>query len=256
MVQSFADAIKLFIKSWIKIKNSIILLFFLGPVLSLTIVLLIWNTISYKTFSWTVYLASVFLAILRLNLYPILLCGWASQRAYARLGALRGAAQRISYEVRLALVLFSVIIFYREVSFAQFFIDLKFQIFIIFIPVIIIWLITCLAETNRTPFDFSEGESELVSGFNIEYGAGLFVIIFLAEYAIILILATLTTRIFKPNFINIYDIILIVAIAFFWVWIRTTLPRFRYDKLINLAWTSILPQVLWVAIFFAILRLY
>merc|ERR1712187_167064 len=139
-----------------------------------------------------------------------------SNSKYALIGALRAVAQTVSYEVCLALILIFYLCLVGRIRIIIIMARNRvWNKIIILLPIVGIWLITCLAETNRTPFDFSEGESELVSGFNIEYGAGLFVIIFLAEYAIILILATLTTRIFKPNFINIYDIILIVAIAFF-----------------------------------------
>lgn len=126
--------------------------------------------------------------ILGLGLYPLLLSGWASHRAYALIGALRGIAQTISYEVRLALVLISVYIFLGGLSLSSLSFLRKNGPWPILIPLFFLWLVIGLAETNRTPFDFAEGESELVSGFNIEYGAGGFALIFIAEYGRILLL--------------------------------------------------------------------
>jgi len=130
--------------------------------------------------------------IFRFGVYPLLLAGWSSNRKYALLGGLRGVAQTISYEIRLALILLGALIYYRTFRFEKI-------RFIRSVPLIryrpllvILWVISCLAETNRTPFDFSEGESELVSGFNIEYGSGGFALIFIAEYARIYFLRLIT----------------------------------------------------------------
>lgn len=128
-----------------------------------------------------------FLRVLRLNVYPLFIAGWSSNSKYGIIGAIRGISQAISYEIRLALIFLRLCIFVRRVNLSQI---CRFNEFLGFLcimwPVFILWLISCVAETNRTPFDFSEGESELVSGFNIEYGRFLFALLFIREYGIIL----------------------------------------------------------------------
>jgi len=187
-----------------------------------------------------------------LGLYPLLLAGWSSNRKYALIGALRGIAQTISYEIRLALLLFRFLILFPRLNLKEIFINQeKFRIFILALPLFIFWFISCVAETNRTPFDFAEGESELVSGFNIEYGAGGFALIFMAEYARILFLRLLTRILLGFSRISYIEVIIIItSFAFIWIWARATLPRYRYDKLINLAWKTILPAALIFTLFF------
>lgn len=174
-----------------------------------------------------------FLIGLRLTLYPILLAGWASNSTYAMVGGLRGVAQTISYEVSLALLLLRVFRWHMRPNFFSVLISVK-GVLILTSPLILLWLVRCVAETNRTPFDFAEGESELVSGFNVEYGGGGFVLIFISEYARILFLSAVTSFIFlasKP----ITALQLATVIACLWLWLRATLPRYRYDMLMGLA---------------------
>merc|ERR1719402_5645 len=162
---------------------------------------------------------------MRINVFPVIIRGWSSNRKYALIGRLRGIAQTVSYEVRFALIL---LFFLRKL--------------IIFIPIVIIFLISSLAETNRTPFDFAEGESELVSGFNIEYGSVGFAFIFIAEYASILLLRlVIGFFLFGSSSNTLVLYIVSTSIVFVWVWVRTTFPRYRYDKLINLACKTYLP---------------
>lgn len=187
--------------------------------------------ISYYLFS-----AILLLMILRLNVYPLLLRGWASKNKYAIIGSLRSVAQTISYEIRLALILIIILIYYLCLG-LDFCVSYKsyVRIFLVRPFIFALWLISRLAETNRTPFDFSEGERELVSGFNVEYGAGGFAIIFIAEYGRILFLRIMTRVIFSL-FRNFFLISLMTSVLVsIWVWIRTTFPRYRYDLLINLA---------------------
>ena len=198
-------------------------------------------------FSMRISLIFVYM-ILRINVYPVLFSGWASNRKYALLGRLRSVAQTVSYEVRLALIL----IFFLTLRISlRIFIIIKLNYFwykfFIFIPIVGIWLISCVAETNRTPFDFAEGESELVSGFNIEYGRVGFALIFIAEYASIIFIRIIFRVIFfsfRTN--NLYLYIFVSLLVIVWIWIRTTFPRYRYDKLINLAWKIYLPIVLFL----------
>ena len=171
------------------------------------------------------------------------MAGWSSNRNYASIGALRGVSQTVSYEVRFALILLVLLITGRGLSVRMMMRERRYWVKpLLFIPLVGLWLLTCLAETNRTPFDFAEGESELVSGFNIEYGRVGFALVFIAEYASIYFMSVLFTVVFiTTSIINISLIVVRTILVFFWVWIRTTLPRYRYDILINLAWVSILP---------------
>ena len=223
------------------------LIFFLSPIIRVFFILFLWVLIPTITgFHLFIFSIILFLIIIRFGVYPLLLAGWSSNRKYALLGGLRGVAQTISYEISLALILLIFLIYFNNYNLEYIvFKSLKISLIILSPFLIIFWVVSCLAETNRTPFDFSEGESELVSGFNIEYGSGGFALIFIAEYARILFLRSLTRflRFWWPP-INILSQIFSVGLVFFWVWARATLPRFRYDLLIRLAWKSILPLTL------------
>lgn len=180
------------------------------------------------------------LCVSRLSVYVILYGGWSSNSKYALLGAYRGVAQVISYEVRLALLLISLIFFCGSFNIVkvEFFQDF-WVIFLGFFNMFIVWMVTCFAETNRRPFDLSEGESELVSGFNIEYGSWNFAILFIAEYGNIIFISLITSNLFFGSIGAIALNIIFVIILF--ILIRGTLVRYRYDKLIILAWKVILP---------------
>jgi len=220
--------------------------------LGLIIVLLVFFRFPFFELNFSLRISIVFIyIILSINVYPVIFSGWASNSKYALLGRLRSIAQTVSYEVRLALIL----IFYLSfcISLRIFYlikINVFFMKIFLFIPIVAIWLISCVAETNRTPFDFAEGESELVSGFNIEYGSVIFALIFIAEYARIIFIRIVFAMVFfskRSNYILMY--IYSTIIIFIWIWIRTTLPRYRYDKLINLAWKIYLPIVLIIIIY-------
>ena len=246
LLQPIADAVKLFIKNFIVSYKTIKIVFYFMPIIRLRLILWSWLILplEYEVSNY-LYSRILLLIILRLNVYPLLLRGWASKNKYSIFGSLRRIAQTISYEIRLALILLSIIVYYNALRF-DFFVKYKLYNFIIYISPLIfaIWLISSLAETNRTPFDFSEGERELVSGFNTEYRAGGFAIIFIAEYGRIFFLRIASSLIFCIS-INYFIISLITAfLVFIWVWTRTTFPRYRYDLLINLAWKRILPFVL------------
>ena len=242
LMQPFNDAIKLFSKELVFPNLSNYLQYFISPILGLIIVLIRFFLFPFKEIIFSIRISVVFIYImLRINVYPVLFSGWASNRKYALLGRLRSVAQTVSYEVRLALIL----IFYLTVRIS---LNLNFIIIInyywikifLFIPIIGIWLISCIAETNRTPFDFAEGESELVSGFNIEYGSVMFALIFMAEYASIIFIRIVFSIFFisyRTNRFRLY--IFSTIIIRVWIWVRTTLPRYRYDKLINLAWKNL-----------------
>jgi len=174
-----------------------------------------------------------------MGVYRILGAGWSSNSKYALLGGLRSVAQTISYEVRLAIIFISYIIIvirYDLDSFGKYRI-----ILIMFYPLLICWFISILAELNRTPFDFAEGERELVSGFNVEYSGAGFALIFIAEYGSIIFLSFVRVIIFTSTR---FIVLKVVFARFLIVLVRGRYPRFRYDKLMYLSWKGILPGVL------------
>ena len=183
--------------------------------------------------------------IIRINVYPLLLIGWSSNNKYSILGGLRRVAQTISYEIRFALVIMTVLVLANSLRLDIISKTKIFYSLILVRPLIFLfWLISRVAETNRTPFDFSEGERELVSGFNTEYGAGGFALIFIAEYGRIYFLRIISSQIFCPNNRFLCVRVFTRIIIFGWVWLRRTFPRYRYDLLINLAWKRLLPITL------------
>ena len=244
--QNLNCAIKLFFNQVIIPFNRNFILFLIAPLLAFIFTISLWIVIplisGFLRFSYSVIL---FLIVLRFGVYPILVAGWASNRKYAVLGAIRTVAQTISYEIRLALILIIFIIYINSFNFDNIFLNKNhIRIFILTPFISIFWLVSCLAETNRTPFDFSEGESELVSGFNIDYSSGLFAIIFIAEYARIYILRFISIGLLNIVIGFYISTLFIIIYIFFWIWARATLPRFRYDLLIHLAWKIILPVTL------------
>jgi NADH-ubiquinone oxidoreductase chain 1 len=218
--------------------------FLFAPTIGLILALIIWVIYPHSHQSFFLQFSVLyFLCVSSINVYTTFLAGWRSNSKYALLGALRGVAQTISYEVRISLIMLRALIILMTIDFTKIY-DISW-IALIFIPLVTVWFITNLAETNRTPFDFAEGESELVSGFNVEYRRGLFALIFIAEYANILVISLFTTVVFfRTLFPLIRDIILVletVALATLFVWVRATYPRMRYDHLINLTWKRFLP---------------
>lgn len=253
LLQPFSDAVKLFTKEQTYPLLSNYIFYYFSPIFSLFLSLLIWISMPYliKLYSFNLGVL-FFLCITRLGVYTVIVAGWSSNSNYALLGGLRAVAQTISYEVRLALILLRFIFLIGNYNFLNFFIYQKYIWFIVFcFPLGLVWFASCLAETNRTPFDFAEGESELVSGFNVEYRRGGFALIFLAEYSSILFISMLFRVIFLGR--DIYRILFffkLTIISFFFIWVRGTLPRFRYDKLMYLAWKSFLPMSLNYLFFF------
>ena len=251
-LQPFADAIKLFTKEQTIPTLRNFIPYYLSPICRLSIAIIVWIIIPYdgKLFTWE-FGVLFFLCCTRARVYPLLSAGWTSNSKYALLGCLRAVAQTISYEVRLALILFILCLLTSSYDLSSFEKHQRLTWFSTFLfPLAIIWYASCLAETNRTPFDFAERESELVSGFNTEYRAGGFALIFIAEYARILFLRTFTVILFLGRDTPTDDFFIKTAfIAFSFIWVRGTLPRYRYDQLIHLAWKSFLPVTLNYSIF-------
>lgn len=250
--QPFADAIKLFVKEQARPTIANHSPFIIAPVIGLILTLILWAIYPHSNPAiFIIYGALYFLCVSRINVYSTFLAGWCSNSKYALLGALRGIAQTISYEVTISLILLSALTLTKLIDISLISTNYYTWIITLIIPIFLIWFITNLAETNRTPFDFAEGESELVSGFNVEYRGGLFALIFMAEYANILIIRLLRVVFFTGHsliFIDFFLILKTLAIATVFVWIRATLPRIRYDNLIYLTWKSFLPVRLSVLI--------
>nr|YP_010364899.1 NADH dehydrogenase subunit 1 [Theretra clotho]UNP54929.1 NADH dehydrogenase subunit 1 [Theretra clotho] len=257
--QPFSDAIKLFTKETTYPNFSNYYCYYFSPIISFVLSLVIWILIPYyfNLISFNLGLM-FFFCCTSMGVYTVMIAGWSSNSNYALLGGLRAVAQTISYEVSMALILLSSIILIMDFNLLSFFYYQK-MIWMMFmmIPLSLMWVSSMLAETNRTPFDFAEGESELVSGFNIEYSSGGFALIFLAEYSSILFMSILFVIIYLGG----YDLSLIFylklsLVSFLFIWVRGTLPRYRYDKLMYLAWKSYLPVSLNFLLFFLGLKIF
>nr|AAQ23449.1 NADH dehydrogenase subunit 1 [Asio otus] len=254
LLQPVADGVKLFIKEPIQPSTSSPLLFTATPLLALLLALTIWAPLPLPFPLADLNLGLLFLlAMSSLAVYSILWSGWASNSKYALIGALRAVAQTISYEVTLAIILLSVIMLSGNYSLSTLATTQE-PLYLLFStwPLAMMWYISTLAETNRAPFDLTEGESELVSGFNVEYAAGPFALFFLAEYANIMLMNTLTAILFlNPNTLSppleLFPAILAtktLLLSSGFLWIRASYPRFRYDQLMHLLWKNFLPLTL------------
>lgn len=252
--QPIADAVKLFTKELNTPMYANTLPFILAPILALFLALTIWIIYPYSRrpiqLKWGIIL---FLCISSINVYTTLFSGWASNSKYSLLGALRRIAQTISYEVSIALVILTPLILISTLRLNRFNELGSIQFIFLLWPLITTWIITSLAETNRTPFDLAEGESELVSGFNTEFRSGTFALIFIAEYINIIFMGIISAALFTiiPWITLIKDIIFITpltAIRVLFIWARGAYPRIRYDKLMSLTWKQFLPITLIVLI--------
>nr|YP_009667301.1 NADH dehydrogenase subunit 1 [Phryganopsyche latipennis]APQ47902.1 NADH dehydrogenase subunit 1 [Phryganopsyche latipennis] len=253
VVQPFNDAIKLFNKEFVFPYLSNFLMFFFMPMFSLFLSLFGWMLIPYCLILINFKLSFMFLlSCLSVGVYFIVISSWSSNSNYAKLGGLRGLAQTISYEVSLALIFMSLMVLIMDYSLMNLIVFQNYIWFLIFLfPLAICLFSSMLAEVNRAPFDFVEGESELVSGFNIEYSSGGFALIFLGEYSSILFMSMIFVVMFLGGGVwGIWFFIKTMLVSFGFVWVRGTLPRYRYDKLMYLAWKIYLPVSLNYLMFF------
>nr|AGQ45954.1 NADH dehydrogenase subunit 1 [Scatophagus argus]AGW45842.1 NADH dehydrogenase subunit 1 [Scatophagus argus]QPG24563.1 NADH dehydrogenase subunit 1 [Scatophagus argus] len=254
LLQPIADGLKLFIKEPIRPSTSSPILFLFTPMLALTLALMMWAPMPLPYPVVDLNLGILFvLTLSSLAAYSILGSGWASNSKYALMGALRAVAQTISYEVSLGLILLVAIIFTGGFA-LQTFNTTQEAVWLILPlwPLAAMWYVSTLAETNRAPFDLTEGESELVSGFNVEYAGGPFALFFLAEYSNILLMNTLSTVLFlgachipalpEITSMNLMTKAALLSIVF--LWLRASYPRFRYDQLMHLTWKNYLPLTL------------
>nr|YP_010713946.1 NADH dehydrogenase subunit 1 [Glyptothorax pallozonus]WDD39358.1 NADH dehydrogenase subunit 1 [Glyptothorax pallozonus] len=254
LLQPIADGVKLFIKEPIRPSTSSPFLFLATPMLALTLALVLWMPMPFPYPMTELNLGMLFiLALSSLAVYSILGSGWASNSKYALIGALRAVAQTISYEVSLGLILLSIIMFTGGFTLQMFNVTQETTWLLLPAwPLAAMWYISTLAETNRAPFDLTEGESELVSGFNVEYAGGPFALFFLAEYANILLMNTLSTILFLgathtpaiPEITSINIMVKAALLSMLFLWVRASYPRFRYDQLMHLMWKNFLPMTL------------
>nr|AGU46582.1 NADH dehydrogenase subunit 1 [Quasipaa verrucospinosa] len=256
LLQPIADGVKLFIKEPVRPSTASQFLFILAPTMALILAMLLWIPLplpfAYSDFNLSILFI---LALSSLIVYTTLGSGWASNSKYALIGALRAVAQTISYEVAMALIILCAIIMAGGFSLTNFNITQQYTWLIIPLwPLTLMWFVSTLAETNRAPFDLTEGESELVSGFNVEYAGGPFALFFLAEYANILMMNTLSTIIFLGS--STYTatptanlMIKASILSMLFLWVRASYPRFRYDQLMHLVWKNFLPVTLMMVIF-------
>ena len=258
LLQPFADALKMLMKETIIPTGANRILFIVAPLLTMTLAMIAWAVIPVND-GWAIADINVgilyLFAISSLGVYGIVIAGWASNSKYAFLGALRSAAQMVSYEVSMGLVIVTVLLcagslnltaIVRAQEHIWFFIPL--------FPMFVVFFISTLAETNRAPFDLPEGESEIVGGFHVEYGAMTFGLFFLGEYANMILMSAMTSILFLGGWLSpipfapftwvpgpIWFILKILLVLFMFVWVRATFPRFRYDQLMRLGWKVFLP---------------
>ena len=266
LFQPLADGIKLLTKETVVPTNSNKLIFLFSPILTFTLALVAWAVIpiDYEIVLSNINVGILYVfAISSLGVYGIIMAGWSSNSRYAFLGALRSAAQMISYEVSIGLIIINILLTVGSLNLTEIVLAQKnLWFFIPHFPVFIIFFISTLAETNRAPFDLPEAEAELVAGYNVEYSSLAFGLFFLGEYGNMILMSSLTTILFLggwyPPFE--YDFLYLIP-GFFWfflkvciilflfLWIRATLPRYRYDQLMRLGWKVFLPiSLLWIVI--------
>nr|YP_010417085.1 NADH dehydrogenase subunit 1 [Sympis rufibasis]USC54672.1 NADH dehydrogenase subunit 1 [Sympis rufibasis] len=258
ILQPFSDAIKLFTKEQTYPNFSNYIMYYFSPVVGFILSLIIWMVIPYYFNLISFNLGILFiLCCMSMGVYTVMVAGWSSNSNYSLLGGLRAVAQTISYEVSLAMILMSSIIMIMDLNLMNFFFFQKMiWLIVMMFPLSLCWISSMLAETNRTPFDFAEGESELVSGFNVEYSSGGFALIFLAEYSSILFMSLLFVMIYMGGYnLSIFFFLKLTFISFLFIWVRGTLPRYRYDKLMYLAWKSYLPISMNFLLFFLGLKI-
>nr|YP_010480676.1 NADH dehydrogenase subunit 1 [Aspergillus caelatus]YP_010480686.1 NADH dehydrogenase subunit 1 [Aspergillus pseudocaelatus]YP_010480705.1 NADH dehydrogenase subunit 1 [Aspergillus pseudotamarii]YP_010480724.1 NADH dehydrogenase subunit 1 [Aspergillus tamarii]UVN15486.1 NADH dehydrogenase subunit 1 [Aspergillus caelatus]UVN15496.1 NADH dehydrogenase subunit 1 [Aspergillus pseudocaelatus]UVN15515.1 NADH dehydrogenase subunit 1 [Aspergillus pseudotamarii]UVN15533.1 NADH dehydrogenase subunit len=281
LLQAFADALKLLLKEYVAPTQANIILFFLGPIITLIFSLLGYLTVPFGSglFISDYSLGLLYmLAVSSLATYGILLAGWSANSKYAFLGSLRSTAQLISYELILSSVILLVLLLTGSLNVitiveSQRAVNFLFPLF----PLFLVFFIGSIAETNRAPFDLAEAESELVSGFMTEHSASIFVFFFLAEYASIVLICVLNSILFLGgylsiipldlilNFLNLffdvnntilYDIFVHISssplnlavktafLIFVFIWVRASFPRIRFDQLMSVCWTVLLPIVI------------
>jgi len=266
LLQSFADFLKLFLKETIIPTGASRIVFLAAPVLTFILAFLAWSVIPFAP-GWVISDLNVgvlfLFAVSSLGVYGIVMAGWASNSRYPFLGALRSAAQMVSYEVSMGFVIVTVLLVVGSLNLSSIVEAQKTVWFAIpLFPMFLIFFISALAETNRHPFDLPEAEAELVAGYQVEYSAVPFVLFFLGEYANMILMSAMTAVLFLGGWLPPFDIapfnwlpgplwfvLKITFLLFLFIWVRATFPRYRYDQLMRLGWKIFLPfSLIWVVL--------
>lgn len=266
LFQSFADAFKLMTKENIIPSQANRIVFMIAPILTMTLAMAAWVVIpvSAKLVLADINVGILYLfAVSSMGVYGVMMAGWASNSKYAFLGGLRSASQMVSYEVSMGLVIVTVILAVGSMNLSDIVtVERPLWVTIMLIPMFVIFLVSILAETNRSPFDLPEGESELSGGFMVEYSAMTFGLFFLGEYANMILMSAITAILFMGGWLPpfgiealavipglVWFILKVCLVLFFFIWVRGTFPRYRYDQLMRLGWKVFLPfSLLWVII--------
>ena len=266
ILQSFADALKLLTKENIIPSGSNKIVFILAPIITMVLSLAAWAVIPFAP-GWVVSDINVgvmyLFAVSSLSIYGVIMAGWASNSKYPFLGALRSAAQMVSYEVSIGFVIITVLLCVGSLNLSNIVEAQRTVWFAIpLLPMFIVFFISALAETNRLPFDLPEDEATLVAGFFTEYSSASFVLFFLAEYASMILMSAMTVILFLGGWLPPFDIFplnvvpeviwftaKIIFVLFLFIWVRGTFPRYRYDQLMRLGWKIFLPlSLFWVVV--------
>ena len=266
LFQPFADALKLIAKETILPAGADKVVFMIAPILTFVLAVVAWAVIPFGEglviSDINVGILYLF-AISSLGVYGVIMAGWASNSKYAFLGALRSAAQMVSYEVSMGLVIITVLLCVGSLNLSAIVEAQKTMWFALpLFPMFLVFFISTLAETNRAPFDLPEGESELVAGYFVEYSSMSFALFFLGEYANMILMSAMTTILFLGGWLPPLDIALlnwipgplwfiikICLVLFVFLWVRATTPRYRYDQLMRLGWKVFLPfSLIWVVL--------
>ena len=270
LLQAFADVLKLLIKEIVVPANANRFLFFMAPLMALIPALAVWAVVP---FSQGLVLSNVnagvlyLLAMISMGVYGIILAGWASNSRYALLGAMRSAAQVVSYELAMGMALVCVLVLAGSLNLTAIVNaqqgGLLHWFWLPLLPVMVIYFVSGVAETNRAPFDVAEGESEIVAGFHVEYSGSAFAIFFLAEYANMILVSFLAPILFWGGWLSPFPASwgLLGAPSFFWLfakaflfgflflWFRASFPRYRYDQIMRLGWKVFIPiTIVWVLV--------
>ncbi|HQT66416.1 MAG: NADH-quinone oxidoreductase subunit H [Rhodospirillales bacterium 20-60-12] len=272
--QPFADAIKMLMKETIIPTGSNRGLFLLAPMITFGLAVIAWAVIPVNN-HWAVANINVgvlyLFAISSLGVYGIIIAGWASNSKYAFLGAMRSAAQMVSYEVSIGLVIVCVLLCVGSLNLNDIVLAQRHIFFAVpLFPMFIIFFISALAETNRAPFDLPEGESEIVAGFFVEYSAMSFALFFLGEYANMILMSAMTTTLFLGGWLSpipfapftwlpgpLWFLLKLFVCLFVFLWVRATFPRFRYDQLMRLGWKIFLPfSLVWLVVTASVLEVF
>ncbi len=281
LIQPFADVFKLLLKELILPAKANRFLFVLAPVITLAPAFAAWAVIPFNDF---LVLADVdagllyILALTSLGVYGVIIAGWASNSKYAFLGAMRSAAQSVSYEISMGLSLVGVLILAGTLNLREIVLAQQGGVFdwywLPLLPLFVIYMISGLAETNRAPFDVAEGESEIVAGFHVEYSGAAFSVFFLAEYANMILISGLTAILFAGGWLSPFEGVPVlgdtflaegsilwflaktVVFMFMFLWYRATFPRYRYDQIMRLGWKVFIPITLVWVMFAAVLTVF